>query len=812
MVIEPVVRCIDRGHSETAAEHPVVGRRRAAALDVTEHRHSRLEPCAIGDLVRQQSTDPSDAGSTPHVEFGVGDLEGARGRSGAFGHHHDGCPPAALVAADQPLTDLGDVEGLFGDQGRRCAAGQTRVHRDVADMATHDLHHHDPIVRFGRRVEPVDEVGGDLDRGVEPEGVLRARDVVVDRLRDPDDRSSQLGEGMRRAERSIATDDDEAVELPAARGLECLRQALRQQLRCRSTRAENGAATREDAPSRLDVERHAAIFDHAIPAREEPDDLVAAVTNGPPDDGPNHRVESRAVTTTGQHTELHAPNGTGQVGLYCAPMAIVISIDAGTTGVRSFALDESGAQLGLAYREFTQHYPRPGWVEHDADEIWRAVQETLAEVVDSIGQPVAAIGITDQRETLVAWSRSTGEPRHRAIVWQDRRTAGRCDELVAAGHLDLVRRTRGLVLDPYFTGTKAEWLLGPGGVAADDDLALGTIDTWLIWKLSGGRAHVTDPSNASRTLLYDIVVGRWSEELCDLLGVPISALAEVRPSSGRFAETADTTALGAGIPISGVAGDQQSALFGQACLEPGMTKNTYGTGSFVLMNVGRSCPEPVDGLLTTVAWDLGDGPVYALEGAVFVTGAAIQWLRDGLGVIGSAPEIGPLAASVPDSGGTFFVPAFAGLGSPWWDPYARGTIVGLTGGTTKAHLARATVEAMALQSRDVIDAMAAAGGHEIVGLRVDGGAAVMDLLLQIQADQLGVTVSRPTVTETTALGAAMLAGLAEGVWGSTEEVSDAWHLDQAFEPNPDRAAADTLHSAWLRAVERARHWDVEPTP
>jgi len=487
-------------------------------------------------------------------------------------------------------------------------------------------------------------------------------------------------------------------------------------------------------------------------------------------------------------------------------MAIVISIDAGTTGVRSFALDESCTQVGLAYREFTQHYPQPGWVEHDAEEIWRAVQDTLAELVATLDEPIAAIGITDQRETLVAWSRSTGRPRHRAIVWQDRRTAARCDELTEAGHLDPVRRTTGLVLDPYFSGTKAEWLLGPGGVSADADLALGTIDSWLIWNLSGGRAHVTDPSNAARTLLYDIRAGAWSAELCELLGVPMSALAEVRPSSGRFAETADTTAVGAGIPVSGVAGDQQSALFGQACLEPGMTKNTYGTGSFVLMNVGHRCPDPVDGLLTTIAWDIGEGPVYALEGAVFVTGAAIQWLRDGLGVIESASDVGPLAGSVADSGGVFFVPAFAGLGSPWWDPYARGTIVGLTGGTTRAHLARATVEAMALQSRDVIDAMSRAGGHDVAGLRVDGGAAVMDLLLQIQADQLGVTVSRPTVTETTALGAAMLAGLAEGVWASTADVTDAWHLDRAFEPSGDRAAADALHARWLGAVERSRSW------
>ncbi len=490
-------------------------------------------------------------------------------------------------------------------------------------------------------------------------------------------------------------------------------------------------------------------------------------------------------------------------------MALVLSIDAGTTGVRSFALDERGNQVGLSYREFTQYFPAPGLVEHDAEEIWHAVRETLAELHEQIrdrNDSVAAIGITDQRETVVAWSRSTGAPAHRAIVWQDRRTAAICDQLTDAGHLDLVRRRTGLVLDPYFSGTKMAWLLGPGGVPYNDDLAMGTIDSWLIWKLSGGTAHVTDVTNASRTMLYDIVDGTWSEQLCDVLGVPLAALADVRPSSGRFATTADTTVFGPGIPISGVAGDQQAALFGQACFSPGMTKNTYGTGSFVLMNVGRTCPEPVDGLLTTIAWDLGDGPVYALEGAIFVTGAAIQWLRDGLGIIEDAAEVGPLAASVPDAGGVMFVPAFTGLGSPWWDPYARGTIVGLSRGTGRAEVARAVVESIALQTRDVVDAMSRAGGLDVAGMRVDGGAAVMDLLLQIQADQLGVPVSRPSVTETTALGAAMLAGLAEGVWTSLDEMTSAWQLDRQFTPGPDRGAADDLHRRWLRAVERSRAW------
>jgi glycerol kinase len=485
-------------------------------------------------------------------------------------------------------------------------------------------------------------------------------------------------------------------------------------------------------------------------------------------------------------------------------MAAVIAVDAGTTGVRAFALDESGRPLGYRYREFAQHFPRPGWVEHDPMEIWDAVQATLAELRADLDQPVAAIGITDQRETIVAWDRRTGLPRHRAIVWQDRRTADRCAALEAAGHLPMVRRRTGLVLDPYFSATKAAWLLADGGVEADDDLALGTIDSWLLWQLTGGQTHATEPSNASRTLLYDIRERRWSEELCDLFGVPVSALPEVRPSSGRFGTTTD------GIPISGIAGDQQAALFGQACFAPGMTKNTYGTGSFVLMNVGPECPEPVEGLLTTVGWELADGTVaYALEGAIFVTGAAVQWLRDGLGLIADAAEIETLAARVDDTEGVFVVPAFTGLGSPWWDPYARGVIVGLTRGTGRAHIARAVLEAMAFQTRDVVDAMAAASGHEITTLRADGGASADDLLMQLQADQLQVEVCRPEVQETTALGAAYLAGLAEGVWASPDEVTDNWRLDASFSPRVSRSAADGRHAAWRRAVERARGWALD---
>ena len=489
-------------------------------------------------------------------------------------------------------------------------------------------------------------------------------------------------------------------------------------------------------------------------------------------------------------------------------MAVVVSIDAGTTGVRSFALNENGEQVALSYKEFRQYYPKPGWVEHDAAEIWNSVQATLSELASVLDQPVAAVGITNQRQTVVAWSRISSEPLCRAIVWQDLRTSDRCDQLLESGRLDQIRKTTGLMISPYFSATKIEWLIKNGDVELSPDLALGTIDSWLIWKLSGGSTHATDVTNASGTLLYDLNEGCWSQELCDLFGVPASSLPEIRPSSGRVATTADTTALGPGVPISGVAGDQQSALFGQACLEPGMTKNTYGTGSFVLMNVGTTCPDPVEGLLTTVAWDLGDGPVFALEGSVFVTGAAIQWLRDGLGVISDASEIGPLAQSANGTGGVFFVPAFAGLGSPWWDSHARGTIVGLTGGTGRAELALAVIEAMAFQTRDVVEAMTQAGGMPISEMRVDGGAAVMDLLLQIQADQLGVRVARPIITETTARGAAMLSGLAEGIWADTQEISATWRLDQAFEPRDNRSESDAVHQDWLRAVARSRNWAI----
>ena len=487
-------------------------------------------------------------------------------------------------------------------------------------------------------------------------------------------------------------------------------------------------------------------------------------------------------------------------------VSVVVAIDAGTTGVRALAVDQAGETVGWSYRELPQHFPRPGWVEHDPEEIWEAVEETLAELGAHLDQPVAAIGVTNQRETVVAWDRRTGEPLHRAIVWQDRRTAARCERLEAAGHQPLVRRATGLVLDPYFSATKMGWLLAEGGVHAGPRLALGTVDSWILWNLTGGSAFATDPSNASRTLLYDIRHGAWSSELCDLFGVPMAALAEVRRTSGRLGTTTAIPGLGR-VPVSALVGDQQAALFGQGCLRPGMAKNTYGTGSFVLLNVGDRCPEPVEGLLTTVAWALPDAaPTFALEGSIFATGAAISWLRDGLGIIDGPADIGPLAESVRDSEGVAFVPAFSGLGSPWWDPGARGTIVGLTRGSGRAQLARAAVEAMAYQTRDVVEAMTAATGRPLTELRVDGGASVLDLLLQIQADQLRVPVARPTVRETTALGAAFLAGLAEGVWSSPEEVAGLWRREAEFTPRAPQSVVDSRHATWRRAVDRARRW------
>ena len=508
-------------------------------------------------------------------------------------------------------------------------------------------------------------------------------------------------------------------------------------------------------------------------------------------------------------------------------MAKVVAVDAGTTGVRALVVDEHARVADVAYRELTQYFPRPGWVEHDPAEIWDSVRATLAEVggrLADAGEAVAAIGITNQRETLVAFDRSTGRPLHRAIVWQDRRTAPLCAALTEAGHLPFVRATTGLVLDPYFSATKAAWLLREGALAlaaSDPDLSFCTVDTWVLWNLTGGPAggvYATDPSNASRTLLLDTSALAWSSELCDLFGVPAHTLPVVRPSAGRFgtaalADLGPASAALDGVPVSGVLGDQQAALFGQACFEPGLVKVTYGTGSFALANVGPERPPAPDGLTVSCAWDLGaHAPAprarvaYALEGSAFVSGAAIQWLRDGLGIIASAAEVGPLAASVPDSGGVTFVPALTGLGSPWWDPQARGIVTGLTRGTGRAQIARACVEAMAFQVRDMTDAMAAASSHPLSALRVDGGAATMDLLLQLQAEQSRMPVARPRSLESTALGAATLAGLAEGVWSSLDELAALWEAEAIFEPQLPPELTDAVHVAWRRAVEKSMGW------
>ncbi len=486
-------------------------------------------------------------------------------------------------------------------------------------------------------------------------------------------------------------------------------------------------------------------------------------------------------------------------------------------------------------RELTQYFPRPGWVEHSATEIWEAVCTTLAEVggrLADTGRTVAAIGITNQRETLVAFDRSSGEPLHRAIVWQDRRTADICAELEGAGHLPMVRERTGLMLDPYFTATKITWLLRHGALALGPesaDLAFGTVDTWLLWNLTGGQQggeFATDPSNASRTMLLDTAALAWSDDLCALFGVPLHTLAEVRPSAGRFGTTRlpDLGPAGAvldGLPVSGMLGDQQAALFGQCCFDPGMVKVTYGTGSFVLANAGPVRPAAPEGLTVSVAWDLGryaDGgraggagrpraPVaYALEGSTFVSGAAIQWLRDGLGIIGDASEAGPLAASVADSGGVTFVPALTGLGSPWWDPAARGIITGLTRGAGRAQIVRACIEAIAFQVRDMTDAMATASASPLSSLRADGGAAAMDLLLRLQAEQSRMPVARPRSTESTGLGAATLAGLAEGVWGSLDELHGLWSASSEFEPELPAELTDALYAVWRRTVDRARGW------
>ena len=478
-------------------------------------------------------------------------------------------------------------------------------------------------------------------------------------------------------------------------------------------------------------------------------------------------------------------------------MKAVLALDQGTTGSTALVVSEGGRVLGRGYRELTQHFPEAGWVEHDPLEIWditlAAAREALA-AAKVAAADVAAIGITNQRETTVLWDRRTGEPLHRAIVWQDRRTAARCRTLDA----ERIREATGLVPDPYFSATKLEWLLAR---YPREGAAFGTVDTWLVHRLTCGRAHVTDPTNASRTMLYDIEAGAWDEGLLALFGVPRQVLPEVHPSSGTFA-VADARWFGREIPVAGIAGDQQAALFGQGCVAAGTAKNTYGTGAFLLLNTGTRRARSTHGLLTTVACDEKGGAAFALEGSVFIAGAAVQWLRDGLGVIGAAGETEALARSVGDTGGVVFVPAFVGLGAPHWEAEARGTVVGLTRGTTVAHLARAALEAMAFSTREVLEAMAADSGLALADLRVDGGAAANDWLMQFQADVLGIPVRRPDVVESTALGAAGLAGLATGVWPSAAAFSASRHY-RTFEPGKEPEAA---WRAWRRAVRAALAW------
>jgi len=489
----------------------------------------------------------------------------------------------------------------------------------------------------------------------------------------------------------------------------------------------------------------------------------------------------------------------------------VLALDQGTTGSTVLVVDPDGAVRGRGYAELPQHFPRPGWVEHDPEEIWQTTCEALAKALRAASvsaTEVAAVGITNQRETTLLWERASGQPVANAIVWQCRRTVALCEALKAEGAEPEFKDKTGLVLDPYFSGTKIRWLLdevpGTRARAERGELAFGTVDSWLLWRLTGGAVHATDPSNASRTLCFDLHTLDWDQGLCQRLGVPIAVLPRVLPSAGVFGETT-AGILPAGIPVAGIAGDQQAALFGQVCLEPGMAKNTYGTGCFALQNTGRTPVRSTRGLLTTVAWTVDRRTSYALEGSVFVAGAAVQWLRDGLGIISRASETRALAESVPDTGGVYLVPAFVGLGAPYWDPYARGTLVGLTRGTTRAHIARAALEAIAYQSRDVLDTMGDEAGLPVRGLRVDGGATANDFLCQFQADILGTDVLRPSVTETTGLGAAYLAGVGAGIW-KIEDLADRWQLERRFTPELAPAAREDAYRDWRRAVERARGW------
>jgi len=493
-------------------------------------------------------------------------------------------------------------------------------------------------------------------------------------------------------------------------------------------------------------------------------------------------------------------------------MSFILALDQGTTSSRAIVFDRDGAIRAVAQKEFTQVFPQAGWVEHDPQEIWAS---QIGVAVEALGRAhaaprdVAAIGITNQRETTIVWDRETGEPVHNAIVWQDRRTADFCERLKADGAGDLIQSKTGLLIDAYFSASKIRWILdhvpGARARAAAGKLAFGTVDTWLVWKLTAHERHVTDASNASRTMLFDIHAMRWDEELLRLFEIPASLLPEVRSSSEVYGHVSSSLGLER-IAIAGIAGDQQAALFGQMCLKPGMSKNTYGTGCFLLQNIGATPTRSKQQLVTTVAWQRGGSTEYALEGSVFIGGAVVQWIRDGLGLVRTAPEIEALASSVADNGGVYLVPAFAGLGAPHWDPYARGTIVGITRGTTSAHIARAALESIAYQVADLLDAMAADSGIALRELRVDGGAATNDMLMQTQADLLGVAVVRPAVTETTALGAAYLAGLAVDYWPSVDAISGQWKVDRRFEPAMSPGAARALRERWTAALGRSKAW------
>lgn len=491
---------------------------------------------------------------------------------------------------------------------------------------------------------------------------------------------------------------------------------------------------------------------------------------------------------------------------------LILALDQGTTSSRAILFNHHGEIVSVSQKDYTQYFPKPGWVEHDPEEIWSSQISVAAEVTAKqgiSGLDIAAIGITNQRETTIVWDRETSTPIYNAIVWQDRRTAKYCDELKAQGLTDSIREKTGLILDAYFSGTKVKWILDnvPGAreKAEQGKLCFGTVDTWLIWKLTRGKMHITDVSNASRTLLYNIHKQEWDEDLLKLFNIPKAILPEVKQSSEVYGETA-TTLFSTKIPISGIAGDQQSALFGQLCTEPGMAKNTYGTGCFLLMNTGEQAVLSKNNLLTTIAWKINGKVHYALEGSVFVGGAAVQWLRDGVKIVKSSPESERLAQSVPDNGGVYFVPALTGLGAPYWDPYARGGILGITRGTTEAHIARATLEGIAYQVYDLVKAMEADSGVKDLELRVDGGACANDLMMQFQSDIFRFNVVRPKTLETTALGAAYLAGLAVGYWNSIEELQQQRSIDQIFQPKMDLVQAEKYIKDWRKAVGRVRNW------